>query len=181
MSAYILVKDYMNRNVITVNIELTVEEVERQMLKYDKDSFPVVNDKNQVVGMIGISDLLFRHPNMKIGKIMSKSVIGVPPDMKIDIAARIMFRNGISRLPVVDPEKDNEIVGIFTHTDIIRAHIERVTPSKVTKLIKTFEDLYTIKINLETKKIRLSDLIPSQKTTDIDELKSRMYELKKGL
>ena len=39
-----------------------------------------------------------------------------------------MFRHGISRLPVVNDEK--QVKGIITNTDMVRSHIERSTPTK---------------------------------------------------
>ena len=35
----------------------------------------------------------------------------------------VMFRRGISRMPVVD--ENGKLVGIITNTDMVRSHIER--------------------------------------------------------
>ena len=77
------VGDYMKRKVITVSEDQTVEDIERQMLKYNKDGFPIVNNKDEIVGMIGVRDLLFKHPKMKVNKIMSRKIIAFPADMKV--------------------------------------------------------------------------------------------------
>ena len=172
------VKDYMSKEVVTVRPEQSVEEVEKQMLKYSKDGFPVVNEEREILGMISVLDILFRHPDMKIGKLMSRKVIAVSNEMKISDAARIMFRNGISRVPVI---KDNKLVGIFTHTDAIRVHIERVTPSKVMKLRQTFEHVHNIPMKIKIGWVKVKDLIPTQIKVDTLELQGRKYELKKGL
>ena len=172
------VKDYLSKRVVTVRPEQSVEEVEKEMLKYSKDGFPVVNEKEEIIGMISVLDILFRHPNMKIGKLMSRKVIAVSSEMKISDAARIMFRNGISRVPVI---KDHKLVGIFTYTDALRAHIERVTPSKVMKLKQTFERVYNIPIKIKIGWVKINELIPTQIQINTMELEGRKYELKKGL
>ncbi|PKP51359.1 MAG: hypothetical protein CVT90_03045 [Candidatus Altiarchaeales archaeon HGW-Altiarchaeales-3] len=172
------VEDYMNKNVIVVNENETIEAVERKMLKHQLDGFPVVDDNCRIVGMINVMDLFFKHPKMKIKKLMVTGVVSVQGDMKIEYAARIMFRKGISRVPVVENKK---IIGIFTHTDVLRAHIERVTPTKVEKIKESFEKIYNIKFTTETNDVYVEKLIPSQNRIVPDELEGRKYELRKGL
>ncbi len=46
--------------------------------------------------------------------------------MSINDAARVMFRMGISRMPVMN--KEGKLVGIITNTDFVRSHIERFNP-----------------------------------------------------
>ncbi|ODS37250.1 hypothetical protein BEH94_07255 [Candidatus Altiarchaeales archaeon WOR_SM1_SCG] len=172
------VEDYMNRNVIFVNENQTVEDVEREMLKQGIDGFPVVDDEEHITGVINVMDLFFKHPQMEIKKLMTRKVVSVPKDIKIEHAARIMFRKGISRVPVIE---ENKIVGIFTHSDVLRAHIERVTPSKVEKIKESFEKIYGVKITLADQEVDVEKLIPSQNSIDLDELEGRKYELRKGL
>jgi len=101
----VLVEDYMNKNVIVVNENQTVEDVEREMLKRGIDGFPVIDDEKNLVGVINVMDLFFKHPHMKIKQLMVKKVVSISKDLKIEDAARIMFRKGISRVPVIDKNK----------------------------------------------------------------------------
>lgn len=169
----------MTRKIISVRYNQTVEEVEKMMLDFEHDSFPVVNDEKEVIGMISITDILLKDPKIKINKLMPKRVIAASPEMKIEDATRIMFRNGVSRLPVLDEK--GKIAGIISHTDIIRAHIERVTPSKVLKIKRTMENISGVRIKIKTYSLEVDELIPTQNKIDIDELEGRKYELKKGL
>ena len=77
----------------------------------------------------------------QVSGIMSTDVIVAREDMHINDASRVMFRHGISRLPVVD--KQRHVKGIMTNTDIVRSHIERSTPTKVKR--KPWKNSMTLK------------------------------------
>ena len=114
-----------------------------------------------------------------VNDIMSTNVVVADQDMSINDAARVMFRMGISRLPVID--KKGELVGIITNTDIVRSHIERSTPMKVNYFKKTLEQLYGIKTQVKRMKVPTQRLRPTQDKVYADELQGRTYELKRGL
>lgn len=172
-----IVKDYMSKNVIYVNPDCTVEEIERMVVKYDIDGFPVV-ENDEITGFISILDVLLKEPKKEVRGLMSKDLITVDPETTIDHAARIMFRRGLSRLPVVDNKK---IVGIISHADILRAHIEDSTEEKLMKTKETLEKIHHCKISIKRERIKISRLTPSQHKIGMDELEGRMYELKKSL
>ncbi|MBR1611547.1 MAG: ParB N-terminal domain-containing protein, partial [Methanobrevibacter sp.] len=94
-------------------------------------------------------------------------------------ASRVMFRRGISRMPVVDTA--GALVGIITNTDMVRSHIERSTPNKVEYFKKTMEQLYDIKTTLKHMPVETNKLRPTQDRVYADELEGRAYELEKGL
>ena len=88
--------------------------------------------------------------NPTVEGMMSKDIVIANEELSINDAARVMFRLGISRLPVTDENK--KVLGIITNTDILRSHIERSTPEKVNQFRKTLEQLYGIKQHLIKKK-----------------------------
>jgi len=110
---------------------------------------------------------------------MSNDLIVAHPDMKVTDAARVILRSGIQRLPVVD-DADN-LVGIISNTDVVRSQIERATPSKVGKLMRTLEQIHGVKLREERREVRLTDLTHTQARVYADELEGRKYELKRGL
>jgi len=61
---------------------------------------------------------------------MSRDVITVSPEEKVDKAARILVENKISGLPVVDA--NNHVVGIITEKDLIIRASELKVPFYVT-------------------------------------------------
>ncbi|MCL2156533.1 MAG: CBS domain-containing protein [Methanobrevibacter sp.] len=175
------VRDYMTKDVISVKSDTLNEEIIAIMKETGHDGFPVLNKKNKIVGIITAFDLLLKEWADKdyVKDIMSPDVVVAEEDMAISDASRVMFRQGISRLPVVG--RNGKIKGIITNTDMIRSHIERSTPTKVNYFKKTLEQLYGIKTDLKRKKIKTLDLRPTQDKVYADELQGRVYELKKGL
>lgn len=170
------VKDYMSADLITVNPEQALEDVIELIKKTDHDGFPVVvNEK--LVGIITSRDLIFRKEKVK--DAMSKRVVVTYPDTKLIDAARVMFREGYSKLPVVDEKK--RPMGIITNMDILRSHIERATPEKVNMLTRYLENLYGIKTSTTISEVDISKIRPTQNKISPDELKGREYELKRGL
>ncbi len=178
MSSSTLVKDYMTKEVISVTPETPNEEVIKLMKTTGHDGFPVKTN-GEVIGIVTAFDLLLKPWENKVKDIMSTDIVIADQDMSLNDASRVMFRMGISRLPVID--KDGELVGIITNTDIVRSHIERSTPMKVNYFKKTLEQLYGVKTKLLRMKVPTEKLRPTQGKIYADELQGRTYELKRGL
>jgi IMP dehydrogenase len=172
------VKDYMTREVICVTPETLTLEVRDLMKESRHNSFPVVeNDK--LVGMVTAFDLVSKDWAEKVKDMMSTQLVVANQNLSINDASRVMFRRGISRMPVVDEK--GRIVGIITNTDMVRSHIERSTPNKVEYFKNTMEQLYGIKTTLKHMPVETSKLRPTQDRVYADELEGRAYELEKGL
>ena len=178
MTSSAQVKDYMTREVISVTKDTPNAEVIQLMKGTGHDGFPVKTD-GEVIGMVTAFDLLLKPWVHEVKDIMSTDVVVADQNMSINDAARVMFRLGISRLPVID--KEGILVGIITNTDIVRSHIERSTPMKVNYFKKTLEQLYDIKTKLLRIKVPIDKLRPTQNKIYADELQGRTYELERGL
>ena len=134
MTTSTLVKDYMTREVITVTPETPNAEVIQLMKQTGHDGFPVKTN-GEVIGMVTAFDLLLKPWVHEVKDIMSTDVVVADQSMSLNDAARVLFRMGISRMPVISD--DGALVGIITNTDIVRSHIERSTPMKVRYFKKT--------------------------------------------
>jgi len=172
------VRDYMTYDVVTVDVHGTTREVMDKIQKTGHDGFPVVNGR-EVVGYIAARDLLFMSPETPVEVIMSRHLIVADPDMSINDAARVIFRSGIQKLPVVDQE--NRLLGIISNTDVIRSQIEHVSPEKVFTFMATLNKLHGINPELRRETVPIDQLIPTQSRIYEDELEGRMYEIRKGL
>jgi IMP dehydrogenase len=178
MSSTALVKDYMTKKVITVTPDTSTEEVLELVKLTGHDGFPVKTN-GEVIGMVTAFDLLLKNWVDTVEGIMTTDVVVAEKEMSINDAARVMFRMGISRMPVMD--KEGKLVGIITNTDIVRSHIERSTPTKVNYFKKTLEQLYGIKTRLVRMKVPIKKLRPTQNKIYADELQGRTYEIERGL
>ena len=172
------VKDYMTKDVISVSPDTSTEEVIELMRKSRHNSYPVVeNDK--LVGMVTAFDIVSKEWADNVRGLMSTQLVVANQELSINDASRVMFRRGISRMPVVN--EDGKLVGIITNTDMVRSHIERSTPNKVEYFKKTLEQLYGIKTTLRHMRVDTHKLRPTQDRVYADELEGRTYELKRGL
>ncbi|UPV73562.1 CBS domain-containing protein [Halorussus limi] len=173
------VKDYMTRDVATVSPDATVEEVARRIAESDKHNGYPVCDGRRVEGFVSARDLLLADDGEPIFKVMSQDLIVAHPDMDVNDAARVILRSGIQKLPVVDDA--GNLVGIISNTDVIRSQIERATPEKVGKLMRTLESIHDTEVEQTRREVPLDELTPTQGKVYADELEGRTYELERGL
>lgn len=173
-----LVADYMTRNVATVSPDDTAAEVAERVAETGHDGFPVCEGR-RVEGFVSARDLLLADDDDPIFTLMSQELIVAHPEMAVTDAARVILRSGIQKLPVVDDA--GNLVGIISNADVVRSQIERATPEKVGKLMRTLETIHDIEVRQERRTVLLVDLIPTQTKVYADELEGRAYELERGL
>ena len=106
------VKDYMTKDVISVSPDTSTEEVIELMRKSRHNSYPVV-ENDRLVGMVTAFDIVAKPWADTVDGIMSTKLVVANQDLSINDASRVMFRRGISRMPVVN-EAGNETVLTFT-------------------------------------------------------------------
>ncbi len=124
----VAVEDYMAKRLITFKPEQTMDEVIETLLKNKISGGPVVNDENELVGVISEGDCLKevvrgKYHNMPIlsGRVdehMAKNVITVNPDLNIFEAAKLFLEKRLRRFPVV---VDGKLVGQVSQKDVMRA------------------------------------------------------------
>lgn len=168
----------MTHDVVSVEASDTVGNVIDLIKTSKHDGFPVLKS-GIVVGYVSARDIIGEHPGIKIEKRMSRHPITARPDITITEVARRIFRTGIQKLPVVNP--DGSLIGIISNMDVIRSQIERVTPEKVFNFMKALRSLYGVETTLKREQVAVDDLRPTQSTVFGDELEGRTYELQKHL
>ncbi|WP_323171580.1 CBS domain-containing protein [Natrialba sp. PRR66] len=173
------VEEYMTRDVATVSPDATVGDVAARIAESDEHSgFPVC-ERRRVEGFISARDLLLADDDDPIFKVMTTDLLVAHPEMKVTDAARVILRSGIQKLPVVDDA--GNLVGIISNADVIRSQIERATPEKVGKLVRTLEQIHDIELEQERRTVAIDQLTPTQGRVYADELEGRQYELERGL
>lgn len=115
------ITEIMQRNVITVSSESSLEDAVALMIEKSVGGVPVIDADNRVVGIVTETDIVHIMGDSISGKqvkdIMSKRVVTAPPEFTIESAAKTMISSGFRRLPVVT---DSFVCGIITATDIMR-------------------------------------------------------------
>lgn len=120
------VKDIMKRNVLVLSKEATIKDALDLMVENSAGSV-IILENEKIVGIVTERDILRRvlsqskSLDTKIKEVMTKNVITISPDEKIEKAAEIMTENKIKKLPVVD---GNKLVGIITLTDIVASGVK---------------------------------------------------------
>ncbi|MRX63866.1 CBS domain-containing protein [Maribacter luteus] len=124
------VSDYMTTKLITFRPEQSVEEVIDALISNRISGGPVVNDKNELVGIISegdcikhISDSRYYNMPMEDGSIEKKMVRNVETidgNMNIFDAANKFLNDKRRRFPIVE---DGKLVGQISQKDILKATV----------------------------------------------------------
>jgi Predicted transcriptional regulator containing CBS domains len=179
MSEKATVDEYMTCDVQTVSPTDTVADVAHQIKNTAGHTGFPVSEGRTVEGVVTACDLLLVDDEAPIFTVMTEDIIVAHPDMAVVDAGRVILRSGIQKLPVVDDA--GNLVGIISNTDVVRSQIERATPEKVGKLMRTLEQIHGISVEQERRSITLENLVPTQSRVYGDELEGRQYELERGL
>lgn len=118
------VRDVMTKNVITVRSTMPVSALEMLFEEYYHIGYPVV-DGGKLVGIVTVKDFQKLPPNdregLRVGDIATRNVVVTYPDETVQEALDKMRRNDVGRLPVVDRNDNNKLVGIVTKKDLLKA------------------------------------------------------------
>ena len=127
METDIPVRDVMIRDVVKGDLELTVLEAAKLMRKYDVDSI-VVLDHGDPVGIVTEGDIIselvskdMKPSEVKLKDIMTTPLITASPDDSLSDIAKMMARERIRKIPVIE---DCKLVGIVADIDIIAVSSE---------------------------------------------------------
>ncbi len=85
----------------------------------------IIDDRNHLVGVSSLRQLLLVPPTTPLKKIMSGDVISVSTDTDQEEVARIVARYNLLGVPVVDEE--NKLVGVVTVDDVLDVIREEAT------------------------------------------------------
>lgn len=115
----ILVEDIMEVNAHYVRIDNTVAEVRELMIKTGHSKFPILDEKEELVGIVTAKDLAVNiSEDEMITRIMTREPIVVTPKTSAAYIAHIMTWEEIKLIPVVENKK---LVGIVSRHDVMKA------------------------------------------------------------
>ncbi len=136
-------KDVMTVNVISVSEDTPVHEIVRLLLKYRISAVPVVNGKQEVVGIVSEGDLLRPEGTSRgamqspwwlkaffagedisyekahgrtAGAVMTPNVIAVAEDTPLNEIAELLERHHIKRVPVLS---NGRLAGIVSRANLL--------------------------------------------------------------
>lgn len=111
----------MISNPVSIKRGKTVADALALMKDYKIGGIPVVNNDNQLVGIVTNRDLRFqREMNKLIDEVMTKdNLVTTNQSTDLEAAADILQQHKIEKLPVVD--SNNKLIGLITYKDITKA------------------------------------------------------------
>ncbi len=118
----------------------------------------VVNDHDQLVGVISLRQLVVVPPETRLDSIMATAVVSVHTDTDQEEVAKIVARYNILAVPVVDG--NNVLVGIVTVDDVLDIIREEATED-ILRMAGAGDDLVESDSLLKSARIRLPWLLAS--------------------
>ncbi len=113
----------MNPEVATLKQNWTVAKALENLRNYHKKienllDLYVLNEKNKLVGIATIQDLVFSSPEKSVVEVMDSNIKGIcHPQTDKETVANIMAEYNLYAVPVVDDH--DRLLGIVTHDDVL--------------------------------------------------------------
>jgi CBS domain-containing protein len=151
-------KDIMTANVETVTSDTEVSEIARRLIARNVSALPVVDDQNNVIGIVSEGDLMRRSENQterqpswwirvfaepedrardyikshgtSAQDIMSRNVISVSEDTPLAEIAETLERHHIKRVTVL---RDGKLVGIVSRANLLQGLVSAGAKSAATE------------------------------------------------
>lgn len=102
-------KDIMTNSVIRIHPDESVAVAARTLTHYNIGVLPVCGNDGKLCGVVTDRDLVTRclasgsaPENTRVRAVMTGNVVSAAPDMEVGVAAHLMGRQQIRRLPVVE-------------------------------------------------------------------------------
>lgn len=117
--------EIMNRDVFTLSASAPADHAAWELATRGFTGAPVRDETGRLVGVLSRSDLMDPERNegslasKEVGDLMTRAIFALSPDAPVIRAIRLMVREGIHRIIVMDDRR--EMVGIVTSTDVMDA------------------------------------------------------------
>jgi CBS domain-containing protein len=154
--SHVPLKDVISRDVVSVNPQDTLREAVSIMVENRVSALPVVDSRDHCVGVLSVTDLLgmtrdlsdelnalsesggldherlvqqLEHAEVLTDQVqdwMTSNVVSVQVDSTLQQAARLMLKNRVHRLVVLDDQKS--VAGVVSTMDLLAAYADEPHP-----------------------------------------------------
>ena len=111
--------EIMTKDVVAVAPEMLVTEAADLLLHYRIHGAPVVDEADQMVGMVSFMDLAARR-GKTVREVMAPDPVFASEDTPVDEVAAMMLDQMVRRVPIV---RGGRVVGIVSASDIIQVFL----------------------------------------------------------
>ena len=112
----------MSKDFISFNLDITIGEIIEILreTEYEDDEFNSIfikGEKEEVIGVVSLKDLILNKPDVKVKEIMNEKTNSLRYDLDIDEAIEKCAKYDLMSIPVVD---ENEVlIGVVNTHDLI--------------------------------------------------------------
>lgn len=127
----IKVSDYMTTNLVKFRTDQSVLDVMDTLIKKRISGGPVVNDKNELVGIISEGDCIkqisvsryYNQPmkDITVSEHMATDVETIDGNMNVFDAAELFLKSKRRRFPILE---DGKLVGQISQKDVLKAALK---------------------------------------------------------
>lgn len=131
------VRNYMSKNVVTVNADSKIIDATKAMVEKGFRRTPIVENGN-LVGIVTATDIvrylgsgnIFKKLktgdveealSVPIEEIMTRDLVTINEDSKLSETAELMNKNNIGSIPVIE---DSLLIGLITEHDLVKSIVE---------------------------------------------------------
>jgi CBS-domain-containing membrane protein len=136
--AQMVARDIMSKDVVALSPGMSIADAADALLHYRIHGAPVVDQTDQLIGMVSFTDLSARAAGT-LRDVMTADALSVSEDTPVDEIAAFMLDQMVRRVPVLS---GGRVTGIVSASDIIQVflnmherrprHLEAKTPAAVT-------------------------------------------------
>lgn len=140
-----IVENIMTKDVFTLSENSTIQEAAVALNKRRIRHIPIVNEKNEVIGIVSDRDIRDASPSIfhsnehledflkPLSTIMKRDVITAHPLDFVEDISSLLYEYNIGCLPICE---DDKLVGIVTETDILHTLVKLMGAHQPSSLIE---------------------------------------------
>ncbi|BAU81785.1 hypothetical protein SLA_0831 [Streptomyces laurentii] len=117
----------MTPTSVSVRPDTSLKEVARLLDEFDITAVCVVDEASHPLGVVSERDLVRRQADggggSTAGELMTSPAVVARPEWSVVRAVRVMDRQGVKRLPVVDEE--GVVLGVLSRSDVVQLFLRR--------------------------------------------------------
>jgi signal-transduction protein with cAMP-binding, CBS, and nucleotidyltransferase domain len=139
------VKDIMTTRLQTIGRSETAKDAATKMVEKNVSSLVVIDDDNQIVGIITERDITrgvcihdVASKDFKIHHLMSSSLATIDPNSSAETAANHMLQNKVRHLIVKDGDRPVGIITASNFIDYLDEQLTRDDPNA--RVLRTLKD-----------------------------------------
>ncbi len=114
-------KDIMSKSILTVDKDMTPNEVIKMLVRDSVTGMPVVDDEMRLIGVVTEKDILKmlynKEKSKTVQELMTRDVVTFDEDDDLINIFKCLVNNSFRRVPVMSKGR---LVGIISRRDIIK-------------------------------------------------------------